>query len=117
MQRVDVLGDHRVEHAGALQRDEGVVSCIGLLAAERREALAVEAPEACGLGVEDVDVGDVHRIDTLPQPAPGRAEVGDPRGNGDAGAGEHDRRAGGAQELRQSRDARMRARLRAGTHG
>ncbi len=52
MEHVDVLGDHRVQQPLALHRHERVVGVVGQLAAERGEALAVEAPEARGVGCE-----------------------------------------------------------------
>ena len=90
VQAVDVLGDDGVEQAGALERGQRLVGAVGLLVLERGEAVAVEVPEALGVAPEDVDVRDLHRVDVLPQPGAGRAEVGDPGGHGDPGAGEGD---------------------------
>ena len=81
----------------ALQLDERAVGAVGLLALERREALAVEAPEAHGVGAEGVDVRDLHRVDVLPQPRARRAEVGDARRHRDARAGQRDDRAGASR--------------------
>ena len=44
-----------------------LMGAVGLLVAERGEALAVEAPEAHRVGAEGVDVRDLHRVDVLPQ--------------------------------------------------
>ena len=94
VQHVDVLRDHRVEQPVALHRHERVVGAVGELAAERREALAVEAPEAHGVAAEGVDVRDLHRVDLLPHARARRAEVGDAGRHRDAGARQrHDRAA------------------------
>jgi hypothetical protein len=83
---VDVLGDHALEHPPALELRERPVGGVGLLAVEGLEARPVEVPEAPRVAVEGVDVGDLHRVDLLPQALPGRAEVRNSRGHRDAGA-------------------------------
>ena len=104
-----------VEQPALLQRHERAVRAVGLLGAERGEALAVEAPEAHGIAAERVDVRDLHRVDPLPQPGPGRAEVGDARGHRDARAGQRDDRARVAHELGQALALGGRAGARART--
>ena len=52
----------------ALELDQRAVRPVGQLLAERREALAVEAPEAHRVLAKRVDVRDLHRVDVLPQP-------------------------------------------------
>ena len=66
MEHVDVLGDHRVQQAALLERHERAVGAVGQLRAERREALAVEAPEAHRIAAEDLDVRDRHRVHPAP---------------------------------------------------
>src|ERR671924_1370645 len=70
----------------------------------------LEPPEALGVGAPCVDVGDLHRIDVLPQAGPGGAEVGDARRDRDARAGERDDRASLADEAGERLDARVRYR-------
>ena len=50
-------------------------------------------------------------------PVPGRAEVGNPRGNRDAGAGERDHRAGRADQLGERVDAAAGTAVRASLTG
>ncbi len=102
VQAVDVLRDDRVQHAAALELGERVVGAVGPLVAQGLEALAVEAPEALGLAAEDVDVGDRHRIDVLPQPRTRGTEVGDPGRHRDPRAGERDDRLRRADEVREA---------------
>ena len=99
VQPVDVLRDHGVEQPAPLELDERVVRPVGPLVAQRGEAVAVEVPEALRVAPEDVDVGDLHRVDVLPQPRAGRAEVRDPRRHGDPGARQRHDRAGRADQL------------------
>ena len=80
-----------------LELGERLVRPVGLLVVERLEALAVEAPERSRVAAEHVDVRDLHRVDVLPQPRPGRAEVGDPRRHRDPRAGQRDDRVGAAR--------------------
>ena len=94
VQAVDVLRDDR--DAELRQR---AVRAVGLLALERREAVAVEAPEALRVAPPDGDVGDLHRVDVGPQPGARRAEVGDPGRDGDARPGEGDDRPRRADQL------------------
>src|SRR6185312_10056674 len=64
---------------------------------------AVEVPEALGVRPPRIDVRDLHRVDVLPQPGSGRAEVGDPGRHRDPRARERDDGAGLADEARQGR--------------
>ena len=112
VQHVDVLRDHRIEHAGALERHQRVVGGVRLLAAEGREALAVEAPEAHGVAVKGVDVRDLHRVHLLPQARVRRTEVGDPRWHRDARTGQRDDRARAAHERGQPLELRGGGELR-----
>ena len=66
---------------------------VGLLVLERLKAHAVEVPEALRVPAEHVDVGDFHRVDVLPQPRPGRAEIRDAGRDRDARPGERDDRS------------------------
>ena len=50
----------------ALELDQRPVRAVGLLVLERREAVAVEVPEAVGVAAEGVDVRDLHRVDAAP---------------------------------------------------
>ena len=94
VQPVDVLGDHRVEQPGPLELGQRLVRAVGLLVLQRLEAAAVEVPEALGVAPEDVDVGDLHRVDVLPQAGARRAEVRDPGRHRDPRPGQrHDRAA------------------------
>src|SRR5262245_4260386 len=60
---------------------------------------AVEAPEPGRVAAEGVDMRDLHRIDLLPEPLTRGAEVRDPAGHGDAGAGQRDRRGAPQDQL------------------
>ena len=80
MQAIDVLGDHRIEQAGALEPHQRAMGCVGLPVLERLEAIAVEMPEALRISAEDVDVRHFHRVDVRPQPGAGGPEVGIPDG-------------------------------------
>ncbi len=77
---------------------------IGPLVAERLEAGPVVRPEAGRVAFEDVDVGNLHRVDVGPEAGLRRAEVGNPGWNRDPGAGQHHGRARLADQLRQSLD-------------
>src|SRR4051794_22678103 len=101
VQHVDVLRDDGVELAAALELDQRAVRAVGLLALQRLEAVAVEVPEALRIGAPGIDVRDLHRVDVLPQPGSGRAEVGDPGRHRDPRARERDDRAGVADEARE----------------
>ena len=101
VQAVDVLRDDRVEQAAGLELGQRLVGRVGLLVAQGLEAVAVELPEALRVAPEHVDVGDLHRVDVLPQPRARGAEVGDPRGHGDPRAGQRDGRAGLASAARR----------------
>ena len=81
-----------VEQPAPLELGQRLVRAVGPLVARAREARPVEGPEARRVALEDVDVGDLHRVDVLPQPRPGRAEVGDPGRHRDPRAGQRDRR-------------------------
>src|SRR5919112_6193517 len=80
------------------------MGAVGPLVAERLEPFAVEAPEALGVRAPRVDVRDLHRVDVLPDAGARRAEVRDPGGNRDPGAGQRDDRPGAVQPLRQGGD-------------
>src|SRR5205807_6744219 len=56
VQPVHVLRDHGVEHAAALELHQRRMRAVGLLVAQGREALAVEAPEALRVAAEGIDV-------------------------------------------------------------
>ena len=98
---VDVLRDRRRRAARARSSSASASwAPLGSLVAERGEARAVEAPEALRVAPEGVDVRDLHRVDLLPQPRAGRAEVGDPGRHRDPRAGEgDDRRLGRREQL------------------
>src|SRR3954470_2259665 len=102
VQHVDVLRDDGVELAAALEGDQRAVRSVGLLALERLEAIAIEVPEALRVGAPRIDVRDLHRVDVLPQPGAGRAEVGDPGRHRDPRAGQRDDGAGLADEACQA---------------
>ncbi len=74
------------DEAALLELRERAVGVVWLLRAELVEARAVVAPEASRVRVEGVDVGDLHRIDVLPEARAGRAEVRDARRHRDARA-------------------------------
>ena len=59
------------------------MGAVRLLLAEHLETLPVEAPETGRIAFEGVDVGDLHRVDLLPDPLARRAEIRDPAGHGD----------------------------------
>ncbi len=102
MKPVDVLGDHRIEQLVPLELDQRLVGRIRPLFGERLESRPVELPESPGVAMEGVDRGDGHRVDLLPEPLPGRAEVGNPRGHGDPGPGQSDRAPTFTNELRET---------------
>src|SRR4051794_25585771 len=81
VQPVDVLRDHGADQSAPLELRDDLVRTIRPLVAQRHEALRIEVPKAVGVAPEGVDVRDLHRVDLLPHPLPGRAEVGDPRWN------------------------------------
>ena len=102
VQPVDVLGDDGVEDARAARaRPAPRARRSGSLSRSALEAVAVEVPEALGVAPEHVDVRDLHRVDVLPQPGAGRAEVGDPGRHRDPRAGQGDDGVGLADELRE----------------
>jgi hypothetical protein len=101
VEHVDVLGDHRVQQAPLLHRHERAVGAVGELVAERREALAVEAPEAHRIIAKCVDMGDLHRVHRLPQTRARRAEVGDARRHRDPRARQRHDRACAPDQLSQ----------------
>ena len=80
MQPVDVLRDHRLEHAAPLELRQRLVRRVRLHVAERLETRPVEAPEPRRIATEGVDRGDLHRIHLLPDPRPGERKSGIPDG-------------------------------------
>src|SRR5438105_1439064 len=102
MQLIDVLRDHRVEQPSPLELGEREVGSVRALVLERLEPPPVEVPEALRVSVEHVDVRDLHRVDVRPDARPGRAEVRDPRGHGDPGAGQRDGRLRLTDQLREA---------------
>ena len=101
MQAVDVLGDHGVEDPATLELDQSLMRGVRELVAERREARAVEAPEPARVAPERVDRRDLHRVDVLPDPAAGRAEVRDPGRDRDARPGQRDDAPGAGEHARE----------------
>src|SRR3990172_9555160 len=77
MQSVYVLGDDRAQPVG-LERDEGVVSRIGLRPVQLREQGPVEGVEDFGAAAARGEAGYLERIYSCPQPAV-RPEVGQSR--------------------------------------
>ena len=66
----------RLEQPAALELGEHLVGAVGLHSAQPAQARAVELPERDRVRPEGVDVGDLHRVDLLPEPLPGRPKVG-----------------------------------------
>ena len=84
VQPVDVLGHDRVQlPARTRARPAPAWAPLGSFSSSVGEPGPIEAPEALRVAVEGVDVGDLHRVDLLPQPLARGAEVGDPRGDRD----------------------------------
>ena len=88
----------------------------GCLSASIVESRPVEVPEPLRVAMEGVDRRDRHRIDLLPQPLAGSAEVGDPGRNRDPGPGERHRAPALADELRQLLRGRARGLASVGRH-
>src|SRR5215218_300065 len=105
VQAVDVLRDDRLDDPAALELHQRLVRAVRPLPAQGREAVAVELPEPRRVALEDLDVGDLHRVDVRPQPGARRAEVRNAGRHRDARAGKRQHPAGGAQQLRQPRRA------------
>jgi hypothetical protein len=91
VQAVYVLRDHALDQPPPLQLRQRSVGGVRLFVAERLEARPVVGPEALGIALEDVDMGDLHRVDVRPETRLRRTEIRDPRRDRDAGAGEGDR--------------------------
>jgi hypothetical protein len=99
VKRAKPSADDAAHEAALLELGHDLVRAVRLHVAQRREPVAVEVPEAVGLAPEHVDVRDLHRVDLLPQPLAGRAEVGDPGWHRDPRAGQYDRTLGRAEQL------------------
>jgi hypothetical protein len=101
MQAIDVLRDDGFDQPVRLELREHLVRAVRLLFLKHPEAGPVVVPEPLRLRMEDLDVGDFHRIDLLPHARPRGAKVGDPARDGDARAGEDNGAIGGTDQIRQ----------------
>ena len=90
VQAVDVLRDHRLERAAPLELDERVVRAVGLLAAQRREAVPVEPPERAGSRRKTSMCATSIGSTFAHSPVPGERKSGMPGGHGDPRAGQRD---------------------------
>ena len=116
MEHVDVLGDHRFQQA---RGDRARRAPRGRGSADlpsRVGSAAGRSPRSATDRRGRHDVGDLHRVDLLPEALAGGAEVGDARGHRDARAGQGDRAVerGPVQEqcsLRRPRDGRWEPRM------
>ena len=92
VQRVDVLGDHRLHEPTALELRECAVRSVRLGGAEQVDALAVEAPDPSGVPTESLDGGDLEGSTSAQIPVGGRESPGIPDSVLDSRAGQHDTR-------------------------
>ena len=69
VQRVDVLGDHRLRRARGARAPRARVAGVRLRLEERVDPRPVEAPDALGIAPERLDRRDLERIDLGPDPA------------------------------------------------
>ncbi len=99
VQAVDVLGDHAREQTAALELGQRLVGGVRAFVPERVEARPVVGPESLRIAFEDVDVGDLHRVDVRPDPRLRGAEVRDAGRDRDSGPGQRDGAAGLADQL------------------
>src|SRR5581483_10148054 len=101
VQAVDVLRDHRLHEARALELGERAVRRVRLRVRQHSESLRVEVPHLLRVAAEGLDRGVLHRV--VPRPDPGRRpEVRDPALGRDAGARQDDARLAIANQLRQT---------------
>lgn len=107
MQTVDVLGYQGQARYPMGQRSDGPMCRIGLAEQHLGSAPCVPTPDQRGIRVEGLRGGQLRGVEVTPQAAQGIAKGGNAALLRDAGAGEHQQMATGAQPRHKFRRVRF----------